>query len=610
MRNDRDILSIKEFKTGLSRFFVLIKIFAWFKILDMSDTAQLVKDKLEIVDFLRQYVELKPAGKNFKARCPFHKEKTPSFMVSPDRQSWHCFGSCSEGGDIIKFLMKYENLEFYDALKILAEKAGVEIQASGNRDFQANAALYKVMEATKDFYKINLTRSDLIKLYLGERGLKDETIQEFELGLAPDGSDVLTRHLLKLGHRIADIEKAGLALKTERGTYWDRFRSRVMFPIYNHVGKVVAFTGRVLPSNDNPNVGKYVNSPETPVFQKSKILYGFHKTKNDIREAKTAVIVEGQMDFLMMWQDGVKNVVASSGTALTPDHLTALRRLADELVLSFDADEAGQLAAERSIDLANSQDFLVKLLIINDPQFKDPADVVKVGPGRIKELVSEAKSAMDYYLHRYIRNLPGDQKLKKQNLRVMLSKIKGLASPIDRSHWLKELAGLVSIGERILAEEMEMLKEEAVAKLENQPAATLETKMPRRDLIAQRLLGLMLHLKNDLKELENHLSYLPSAYQQFYTRLVSTEPTATSSNLDELMDVVSLRFSFENQNFDTEKLQKEIKNLLRELKVEYLKEKRQEIGIMIKKLEKEGKEENLKEALRDFDAVCRELQNS
>lgn len=583
----------------------------------MSDTAQLVKEKLDIVDFLRQYAELKPAGKNFKARCPFHKEKTPSFIVSPERQSWHCFGACSEGGDIIKFLMKYENLEFYDALKILAEKAGVEIQASGNRDFQANSALYKVMEAAKDFYKTNLTSSQDVNMYLKRRGLKPETIAEFELGLAPDGSDVLTRHLLKLGHRIADIEKAGLALKTERGTYWDRFRGRIMFPIYNHVGKVAAFTGRVLPGNDNPNVGKYVNSPETLIFQKSKILYGFHKTKNDIREAKQAVVVEGQMDFLMIWQDGVKNAVASSGTALTPDHLTVLRRLADELVLSFDADEAGEKAAERSIDLANSQDFLVKLLIIDDPQSKDPADVAKSQPGRIKNLVAGAKSAMDYYFYKYLYKKSGEtdpQKIKK-NLRIILFKIKALPSAIEKNRWIKNLSNITSnatdMSEKDLLEEMEMLKDvEPLRRSENSAPNVPETKLPRRDLIAQRLLGLMLHLKQDLKELEAHLNYLPSSYQQFYNRLVSSEPSANSSNLGELMDVVSLRFSFENQNFDAEALQKETQNLLRELKVEYLKEKRQEIGEVIKKLEKEGKEENLKEALRDFDAICRELQNS
>jgi len=576
-----------------------------------SDTAQLIKDKLDIVDFLRNYVELKPAGKNFKARCPFHKEKSPSFMVSPERQSWHCFGSCSEGGDIIKFLVKYENLEFYDALKILAEKAGVEIKSSGNRDFNAQNSLYRVMEAAKDFFKENLSKSQKVKDYLKERGLKEETIQEFELGLAPDGSDALTRHLLKLGYNIADIEKAGLTLRTERGTHWDRFRSRVMFPIYNHVGKAVAFTGRILPGNNNENVGKYVNSPETPIFQKSKILYGFHKTKNDIREAKSAVVVEGQMDFLMSWQDGVKNVVASSGTALTPDHLAALRRLADELVLSFDSDEAGQLAAERSIDLANSQDFSAKLLVIDDQKLKDPADVAKAKPGMLKNLVENSKSSMDYYLHRYVKNIPSDLKLRKKNLRIMLSKIKILSSPIDKNYWLKELSLLVKIDEKILAEEMEMLKEPVNKTLEKiLPAEESELKLSRREMLSQRILGLILHLKNDLKELEKHLSYFPEQYFNIYKKLAGNGGESQQSDLDQIMNVISLRFSFENQNFDAESLQKEIQNLLRELKVEYLKEKRQEISNLIRKLESEGDEKSLKEALKEFAALSKELQSS
>ena len=171
----------------------------------MSDTPQLIKDRLDIVDFLKQYLELKPSGKNYKANCPFHREKTPSFMVSPERQSWHCFGACNEGGDAISFLMKYENLEFYDALKVLAEKTGVEIQSAGDRDFKSYNALYKVTDAAKEFFKSQLVNSAVAKKYLEERGLKETTIQEFELGVAPDGSDVLTRHLLKQGYAITDI---------------------------------------------------------------------------------------------------------------------------------------------------------------------------------------------------------------------------------------------------------------------------------------------------------------------------------------------------------------------------------------------------------------------
>ncbi|MEK7463427.1 MAG: CHC2 zinc finger domain-containing protein, partial [Patescibacteria group bacterium] len=249
----------------------------------MLDIASIVKEKIDVVDFLSKYLKLTPAGKNFRAVCPFHKEKTPSLMVSPDKQIWHCFG-CGNGGDVIKFLMLYENLEFFDALKVLAEKAGMNLDVLGGRDFKTYDVIYKAMEAAKEFYRTNLYKSDEVKDYLKDRGLKGETVKEFELGVALDEPDAISKHLLKKGFSIADIEKAGLVFKTERGTYWDRFRGRLMFPLYNHVGKVVAFTGRLLPGRDDTKTGKYVNSPETPIFQKSKILYGFHKTKNDIRE--------------------------------------------------------------------------------------------------------------------------------------------------------------------------------------------------------------------------------------------------------------------------------------------------------------------------------------
>ncbi len=573
-----------------------------------SDTAQIIKEKLDIVDFLKQYLELKPAGKNFKALCPFHREKTPSFIVSPERQSWHCFGSCGEGGDIIKFLMKYENIEFYDALKILAEKAGVELKGGANRDFQSYNSLYKIMEEAKNFFKASLDKSQEVNAYLRERGLKLETVQEFELGLAPGVSDALTRHLLKLGYNILDIEKAGLTIKTERGTYWDRFRSRLMFPIHNHFGKVVAFTGRILPGADNPNVGKYVNSPETPIFQKSKILYGFYKTKNEIRETKTAVLVEGQMDFLMVWQDGIKNVIATSGTSLTEDHLQALRRLADELVLSFDADEAGELAAERAIDLAGAHDFAVRLLTIDDKDLKDPADVVKKKPGIIKSLAEQAKSAMEYYFHKYAKNAPADVKSKKKNLRIVLSKIKRLASPIDRNHWLKELSAIVRIEESILAEEMEMLK--GVNALERQlDAAASQSdsrKLSRRELLSERLLGVMMHLKDDLRLLEESLRYFPKEHLRVYESLVS-DANETKDELREIMNTISLKFSLENQDFEAETLKKEMQNLLRELKVEYLKERRQEVSELIHRLEQSGSDQGLQEAMEEYAALSSEL---
>src|SRR3989344_3823670 len=361
-----------------------------------------IKERLDVADFIRGYIALSPAGKNLKGLCPFHKEKTPSFVVSPDKQIWHCFG-CSKGGDVVAFAMLYENLEFLDALKLLAEKAGLDFQKTATPDQKRLNVLYDINRSAKDYFVVNLSGKPIE--YLLSRGLKKETIAEFEIGFAPMSSDSLTRQLIKSGFAVADIERAGLTARTERGTYWDRFRGRIMFPLYSSFGKVVGFTGRIMPDQENPNVGKYVNSPETSIFNKSKLLYGFHKSRNNIREQNIALLVEGQMDFLMLWQDGVKNAVAVSGTALTPDHLKTLRRLTEKITVCFDSDEAGQAATERAIDLGEASDLAVKVLKLEE---KDPADLVKTSPGIFNTLTAEAVPAIEYYVQKYLSHRLSD----------------------------------------------------------------------------------------------------------------------------------------------------------------------------------------------------------
>ena len=569
----------------------------------MLDVAQQVKEKIDVVDFLSKYLKLTPAGKNFRAVCPFHQEKTPSLMISPDKQIWHCFG-CGNGGDVIKFLMLFENLEFFDALKVLAEKAGMNLDILGGRDFKTYDVIYKVMDAAKEFYRTNLYKSDEVKDYLKDRGLKGETVKEFELGVALDEPDAMSRHLLKKGFSIVDIEKAGLVFKTERGTYWDRFRGRLMFPLYNHVGKVVGFTGRLLPGRDDSKTGKYVNSPETPIFQKSKILYGFHKTKNDIREAKSAILVEGQMDFLMMWQDGVKNVVATSGTALTPEHLKTLKKLTDDLVLSFDSDAAGQAAAERSIDLASGLDFMVKLLIIEDPKLKDPADVVKERPGAIAELLKNAKPAMEYYIYKYITKNGQvlDLKKNKQNLKIVLSKIKNLASSIEKNHWIKKLSDISKISESVLMEEMENIKEiQNLNSAKEDPLEEMETEFSRRDLICQRLIGLAMNDKDVKEKLNGYLEYFPEFYKDLYSG------KKLEGSLEKVAELISLRFSFENANLKEDDLKKEFEQLVHELKLNYLKEKQARLGREADELEAAGKEKEWAEKAKEHKAVTEEI---
>lgn len=558
----------------------------------MTDNIQLIKERLDLLDFLRSYLKLSPAGKNLKALCPFHKEKTPSFVISPDRQIWHCFG-CSKGGDVIKFLMEYENLEFFEALKILAEKAGLDTRQFSGLDQRRFNILYEINQAAKDFFKSQL--NDQAKSYLADRGLSSETISEFELGFAPAVSDDLTRHLLNKGYRVAEVEQAGLILKTERGTYWDRFRGRIMFPLYNNFGKVVGFTGRILPDLDNDKVGKYVNSPETPVFNKSKILFGFHKSKNAIRDSRSVISVEGQMDFLMLWQDGVKNVIATSGTALTNEHLTALRRLADTLIINFDSDEAGQAATERAIDLAEQNDFVVKVSVLKE---KDAADFVQKNPGAIRSFFDKSVPALEYYFNKYEIDAGkiGLAEAKK-NLRLILGKIKTIYSPAEQGHWIKSLEKRAGIEAQLLLAEMQALKNsgEPVAEKEDE----IEPQdLSRKERISDQLVNLAFLKKEFFDELSRQPEYLPESHRQ----ILLTE----SKNID---DVALLRASLSLAEKDEMKATAQFKELLRQLRIEYWKEKRQSAALLIREAEKSGNEESLIRALQEFDNISKELQN-
>src|SRR3989344_1072352 len=490
----------------------------------MALPSEEIKQKLDIVRLLKDYLDLRPAGRNFKAHCPFHQEKSPSFIVSPERQIWHCFG-CGEGGDIFKFVMKYENVEFYEALKILAEKAGVELRNISPSDQKQFGILYDINSAAAIFWSNTLESSKRAWEYLGSRGLKRETVAEFEIGFAPNEFDILTLHLLKEGFSMEDIVRAGLAFKTEKGKYIDRFRGRVMFPIHNNFGKVVGFSGRVLPEFEGEGVGKYVNSPETPIFNKSRLLYGFFKAKNFIRDTKTALLVEGQMDFLMMWQAGVKNLVATSGTSLTVDHLKVLRKMADNVVIAFDKDEAGMIAAERAIDLAGAAD--LGAFVLDFGNFKDPAEAAEKNPALVVKEMQKPTPAMEYYFSRY---LGGEKRPSKENIRILLKKVKNLWSRIERANWLRELAHKTGLTTTELEEEFELIQvfeanrgasEEVIA-----PVQIKKNELTRLEHIVLRTLSLV-SIKEELYRLAgSHAEFLPDKYKAVYLALGGEENVA------------------------------------------------------------------------------------
>ena len=590
-----------------------------------SSTTELIKSKLDIVEFLRGYLTLTPAGRNFKALCPFHREKTPSFMISPDRQSWHCFG-CNTGGDIFGFAMRYENLEFGEALRMLAEKAGVELRRENQAEYRYAGVLYDLNEAAKKYFRKALAAAPVAREYLAARGLAQETAETFELGWAPDEPEALSMHLLNGGASPQDLVQAGLSIKTERGLMLDRFRGRIMFPIHNHIGKVVGFTGRILPQVEQrlaarragapgreapsgAEVAKYANSPETPIFRKSQLLYGFWKSKDAIREAKTAFLVEGQMDFLMSWQSGMKNAVASSGTALTADHLRALRRVADTLVISFDGDAAGMDAAERAIDLSEAEDFEVKVAVIEG--YKDAADAAQADPANVRRAYDAAMPAPAFYFGKY---LPKEADIRAggsaafrtreglRALRAVLGKLSHIASPVLRESWFAELSARTGIPGRTLAEEAaKAASAPAAGNAPRDDAAEAKRAAPRAGLIAEELFAAAL-AADDLPLLDDCAEYFDAADKEIFRMLKSGARRSEDPGLDERIGIITLRAA-------DRLAPEEISALKRELAKEYYKERRAALARTVRDAEARGNEAELAAALKALGELPSALPN-
>jgi DNA primase len=578
------------------------------------DPIQEIKEKLNIVDVVKGYIQLMPAGKNFKAPCPFHNEKTPSFVVSPDRQTWHCFGSCNEGGDVFSFVMKYENVEFYEALKALAEKAGVELKRVSPASQKEFGVLYDINAAAKDFFKAQLAADEEAQEYLRSRGLKQQMIEEFEIGYAPNMPDAASVQLANLGYDAHDIERSGVSFKSDRGMYIDRFRGRIMFPLFNTFGKVVGFSGRIMPQFDNENVGKYINSPDTPIFNKSRVLFGFDKAKPSIRETKEAVIVEGQMDLLMMHQDGITNAVATSGTALTVHHLQMMRKLAETVILGFDNDSAGEIATERAIDMAHALDFTVKVFRLKGA--KDAAEYVLAHPGGLKhELVGTSLPALEYYFSRY---LEGEGALDtKAGARLMLQKVMQLYSPLERGRWTKRIAERLGVPEQLLFEEMELLKASRKDMAPHQPAPVPAQPAPaapsfatRREKIAAQIIFLILADTTQLHDADEAKMYLPERFARVYDALMDKAKAAgLSAQEKDLLDYFELRASLKQHAVDADKIPLEVSFLLKEAKKEYFKERRASLMAQMRDLEKKGDEAAIAAILKEFDEIAKLIDN-
>ena len=429
-----------------------------------EDNVSKIKERLDITDIISSYIKVQKAGVNFKACCPFHNEKTPSFYISPERQIWHCFG-CQKGGDMFSFVQELEGVEFPEALRVLAQRAGVKLDNFDPTLRDAKTALYEIIETASRFFEKQLSHSPAGKqalVYLRDRGLKEDTIKEFRLGFAPDDWHSLGNFLRNCGYSDQDIISSGLTIKRDGGAdMYDRFRSRIIFPICNINDQIVGFTGRVFGDNHPADVGKYINSPQTVIYDKSRVLYGLNKAKVETRKADRCLLVEGNMDAIMSYQAGVKNVAATSGTALTPSQLQLLQRYTNNLDFCFDVDQAGFTATRRGIGLALSQNFNIKIVHLQDPQCKDPADYVKKFGQKWQETVISAKPVIDFYFDRLKSELDLSSVEGKKALIANLGPlIKRLVSNVEHSHWVSKLAAVLKTKEEAIEADILLVKDD------------------------------------------------------------------------------------------------------------------------------------------------------
>lgn len=387
-----------------------------------SDLLEEIRNRCDVVDIISEYVHLKPAGKGFKGLCPFHEEKTPSFMVSPEKQLFHCFG-CGEGGNVFNFLMKYEKLSFFEAVKMLAQKSGVPLPVDEEKEnilHKKKERLYKLNNLVANYYRECLFRTNQGKKvinYFKKRGISDTSVEKYKLGYAPSSWDALSNFLKKKGYYYEELIKAGLIKKSKiEGKYIDYFRDRIIFPIFNLSGKVIGFGGRVL----DDSLPKYINSPETLVYNKGSNLYNLNFAKEGIRKKNCIIVVEGYTDVLITQQYGFNNIAASLGTALTAKQIGLIKRFTNAVLIAYDADSAGNMATLRSLDLLVKAGLEIK--VIDLPQGYDPADfLIKKGSETFQNLVNRSLSLIDFklkilYSKYSIKTIEGKVKVVKEIL--------------------------------------------------------------------------------------------------------------------------------------------------------------------------------------------------
>ena len=564
-----------------------------------------IKNRLDIVEVISSYIKLHKTGANFRALCPFHSEKKPSFFVSPARQIWHCFG-CQKGGSVFNFVMEIEGVEFGDALRILAQKAGVELKRYTPEYAKLKTErqrLYEICELATRFFEKQLEESKIgkeAKAYLLARGITEESIKKWRLGYAPDVWQGLSDFLTSRGYQQEEIKKAGLGLSSEQGSFYDRFRGRIIFPIFDLNSQVVGFGGRVFKEKDKEEIAKYVNTPNTLLYDKSRILYGLDRAKVEIRKRDSCILVEGYTDVIMAHQAGSLNVVATSGTALTPYQLKILRRYSNNLILGFDMDVAGDTATKRGIDLAQSSGFNIK--VIRLPEGKDAADLISKNPKEWLESLETPKSILDFYFESAFsgRNSKTPEG-KKEISKILLPAIKRIPNKIEQSYWIQKQAKDLEVKEEDIQEELKKVKlEENLYGLEPEEIINLPPKS-RKELLEERLIALILKKPENLTLVEeDKLGYFSAQTRDILIKLKEKQTPDS-----EFFNYLSLKAEIEE--FEEKDLLPEIQYCLKELSSLEIKEKLEQISQEIKKAEEVKDLGKIEKLSQEFNQLSKEL---
>ncbi len=584
----------------------------------MDSVINEIKEKLDIVDVISSYIKLEKTGANYRALCPFHSEKKPSFFVSPTRQIWSCFG-CGSKGDIFAFVKEIEGVEFGDALRILAKRAGVELKRQNPQVQTARKRIYDVCELATRFFEQQLfsgLSGKKAKEYLLKRGLNEESITKWRVGFAPDSWNSLMNFLQQKGYSVGEIKRAGLILESEKGKTYDRFRSRIIFPIFDLNSQVIGFGGRAFGTDEGQETAKYLNIPNTVLYNKSQVLYGLNQAKIPIRKNEGCVLVEGYTDVIMSHQVGVQNVVATSGTALTPLQLAILKRYSNNLITAFDMDIAGDSATKRGIDLAQAQGFNIKVAVL--PNLKDPADMATEDPEAWKKFIEEAHSIVEFYFDSAFSKFDIQSHDGKRKISEMLIPIlKRIQNKIEQSSWVKELANRLMVSEASVEEELKKyVPGQATAETSQKPYNE-KIKKSRRDIIEERALSLLLNYPAGFAFLEDkYLNCLSQRIKEIIIKINKIESkdfkqADLSGENKDFLDFLALQGEVEVEMIDQElNVAEEIRVCFKELESLTIKEQLKELSDKIRIAEQENKEDEVEKLCEEFHQLTESLSKN